>query len=104
MFATKKLTKERGEFLSTWYFRGGFAFLPWLWIANVLMFWRYRGNSDIIDSNVKRSGIAALVVFPALFIWYAVLYTQYPNSLLWIIRPGVPDQNGFFSDIVYNNL
>lgn len=105
MFATKKLTKERGEQISTWYFRGGFLLLPWLWLANVFMFWRYKHHSEIIASNVKWSGILAAVVFPMIIIWYVVLFTSFKDSKLWVIRPGVAGlQEGFWSSGIYENI
>ena len=102
MFATKKLTKEKGEKLSTWYFRLGFLMLPWLWVANVMMFHRYKQHSTIIANNVKWSMVCSAVVIPLVVIWYFVMLWGFPDSGLWVIRPGLTvRQNGMFSNAVY---
>ena len=102
MFVSGKLTKDKAENICKWYFRAGFVGLPWLWAANVMMFSLYRGESIPIAWYCRWSTIffaASVVIF---FVWYAILYTQFPDASFWVIYPnGNGKQQGYFSAAVY---
>lgn len=109
MFAGE-LTLEKAAKISRWYFIFGFFALPWLWAANVFMFWRYRydaaGNRiDAIARTVHASAVGFVIACIAFALWYALLYNLAPGSSLWIIRPGGSgNQAGLFSAEVYSNV
>lgn len=104
MLAGEPLTRERAERLSRIYFYAGFALLPWLWAANVALFWRHRAVSDEIKTNVHRSIVGA-IVGACVFIAYCItIHYCCPDAPIWVIRPGQSHrQAGFFSDAVYNS-
>jgi hypothetical protein len=104
MLATGPLTKAKAERLSMIYFYAGCLLLPWLWAANVALFWKHRNRSPAIATYVTRSAIGfgvACVAFVVLTVVIRVWGTQWP---IWIIRPGVEgEQQGMFSAAIYEN-
>ena len=104
MFA-EPLTRARAEKVAKYMFLCGFLGLPWLWFANCYMFVSIRKTNEVVHRYFNLS-LAGFIVSIVLFIaWYSVLFTQFPNSKLWVIRPhGDGFQPGMFSDSVYKDL
>eukprot|EP00111_Clytia_hemisphaerica_P012004 TCONS_00035290-protein len=68
--------------LSRIYFRGGFAFLPFLWFINTIWFFKvaffneqFEGQNEI-KKNVIRSGIGALVWIIGIAVWVVIYRTN----------------------------
>jgi len=102
MFA-EPLTRDRAEKVAKWFFIFGFLGLPWLWFANCYLFISIRKSNEVIARYVNYSAVGFLVSLFVFATWYTVLYTAFPNSALWVIKPNVKEfQPGMFSDSVYS--
>jgi len=79
---------ETQERVSKVLFLGGFAFLPWLWIANYLLFRPYlerRSTPPGVKRYARASLWLGLVGFTLLLFWYIFfLATRRPLGLGWL--------------------
>ena len=93
------MTTESAERTARGFFLAGFLFLPWLWFANVALFWEMRGENAVVDLWVQRSAAAfgtGCVVFAVAMV---VLYTVGQDWDYWIIKPnGDSNQRGMFAN------
>eukprot|EP00668_Euglena_longa_P040395 GGOE01053195.1.p2 GENE.GGOE01053195.1~~GGOE01053195.1.p2 ORF type:complete len:101 (-),score=36.79 GGOE01053195.1:332-634(-) len=94
------MTQESAERTAQGLFWGGFLFLPWLWFANVALFWDARDESDVVRRWVHRSATAFTVGCLLFAGFLALLYTVGQDWPFWIIKPnGDFDQKGLFSNV-----
>lgn len=97
-----KLTNEKKLYLCKWYFRAGFALLPFLWAVNAIWFIReafivppYEEQKQI-KRYVIYSGIGAILWTAALVAWIVTFQTQraawgeFGDSISYIIPVGIP--------------
>ncbi|XP_044017774.1 gamma-secretase subunit PEN-2 [Aphidius gifuensis] len=97
-----KMTNEKKLYLCRWYFRTGFALLPFLWAVNSVWFFKeafvvpaYEEQKEI-KKYVVKSAIGAILCFSILFAWVVIFQTQraawgeFGDSLSYIIPEGIP--------------
>ncbi|KAL2722592.1 gamma-secretase subunit pen-2 isoform X1 [Vespula squamosa] len=97
-----KLTNERKLYLCRWYFRAGFALLPFLWAVNAIWFIReafivppYEEQKQI-KKYVIFSGIGAILWMVILVSWIVTFQTQraawgeFADHISYIIPVGIP--------------
>ncbi|XP_044739366.1 gamma-secretase subunit pen-2 [Chrysoperla carnea] len=97
-----KLPGERKLYLCQWYFKAGFAFLPFLWAVNFLWFFSEAFRKPVYDEQkqikkyVVLSGIGTLIWFIILTSWIIVFQThrvawgEFADYLSFIIPLGEP--------------
>eukprot|EP00659_Diplonema_papillatum_P010952 gene10952-16843_t len=81
------LKKETAETLARRQFYGGFFFLPWLWMSNYFFFWEIQKENEEIRKYCRWSLICFIVSCFVAIVWWVCMYTLYPDSSLWIIKP-----------------
>ncbi|XP_015517602.1 gamma-secretase subunit pen-2 [Neodiprion pinetum] len=97
-----KMSNERKLHLCKWYFRGGFALLPFLWAVNAVWFAQEAFTVPQYDEQkqIRRyvifSGLGAFVWFAGLLAWIITFQThratwgEFGDSISWIIPTGIP--------------
>ncbi|XP_065346090.1 gamma-secretase subunit pen-2 [Cloeon dipterum] len=97
-----KLKDDQKLDLCKWYFRGGFAFLPFLWAINaVWFFWEaFRRNpfeeQKLIRRYVILSAIGAVIWAAGLTTWIIIFQTkraewgEFADSISFMIPQGIP--------------
>lgn len=97
-----KTSNEEKVRLSSIYFKGGFAFVPFLWVVNTVWFFRdaflkesFEGQTEI-KKNIIRSALGALVWIIGLTVWIVIYQTnrsewgELGDKLSFIIPLGEP--------------
>ncbi|XP_014467936.1 PREDICTED: gamma-secretase subunit pen-2 [Dinoponera quadriceps] len=97
-----KVPNERKLYLCKWYFRVGFALLPFLWAVNAIWFWKeafvepsYEEQKQI-KKYVILSAIGAAIWATALLAWTITFQTQraawgeFADAISYIIPTGIP--------------
>ncbi|XP_066582724.1 gamma-secretase subunit pen-2 [Prorops nasuta] len=97
-----RVSKEKKLSLCKWYFRGGFALLPFLWAINAIWFFKdaflepcYEEQKQI-KKYVIYSGIGATIWAVILIAWVVTFQTQraawgeFADSISYIIPAGIP--------------
>lgn len=97
-----KVPNEKKLYLCKWYFRGGFALLPFLWLVNAVWFAR---EAFVVPAYEEQSQIKKYVIFSAIgaAIWTAALTTwiiifqtqraewgEFADTISYIIPAGIP--------------
>ncbi|KAF7396413.1 gamma-secretase subunit pen-2 isoform X1 [Vespula maculifrons] len=97
-----KLTNEKKLHLCKWYFRVGFAFLPFLWTVNAIWFIR---EAFIVPPYEEQKQIKKYVIFSAIgaIIWMIILVTwviifqtqraawgEFADNISYIFPLGIP--------------
>ncbi|XP_078050587.1 presenilin enhancer, gamma-secretase subunit [Augochlora pura] len=97
-----KISNDEKLHLCKWYFRAGFAFLPFLWIVNAIWFAQeaftvpHYEEQKQIKRYVIFSAIGATIWTTALLAWIIVFQTQrsewgaFADSISYIIPTGIP--------------
>lgn len=97
-----KIPNEKKLYLCKWYFRGGFALLPFLWTVNAVWFAReafivpHYEEQKQIKRYVIYSAIGATVWTAALLAWIITFQTQraawgeFGDAISYIIPTGIP--------------
>ncbi|XP_063230046.1 gamma-secretase subunit pen-2 [Bacillus rossius redtenbacheri] len=97
-----KMKNDRKLYLCRWYFRAGFACLPFLWFVNTLWFFSeaFRKPTFEEQSSIKKyvvlSGVGAAVWLAALVAWTVVFQThrvawgETADYMSFIIPSGIP--------------
>ncbi|KAG7214124.1 hypothetical protein KM043_001479 [Ampulex compressa] len=97
-----KISNEKKLYLCKWYFRGGFALLPFLWAINAIWFSKeafsvpHYEEQKQIRRYVIFSGIGAVLWTAALLAWIIIFQTQraawgeYADAISYIIPAGIP--------------
>ncbi|XP_034234913.1 gamma-secretase subunit pen-2-like [Thrips palmi] len=97
-----KVKDDRKLELSRWYFRGGWAFLPFLWAVNFVWFYKdaFKRPPFEEQSQIRKyviySGIGALIWSIALITWniifqkYRVEWGDLGDELTFLIPSGSP--------------
>ncbi|EFN82028.1 gamma-secretase subunit pen-2 isoform X2 [Harpegnathos saltator] len=97
-----KVPNERKLYLCRWYFRAGFALLPFLWAVNVIWFWKEAFTKPLYEEQkqIKKyviiSAIGATVWAIALLAWIITFQTQraawgeFGDAISYIIPTGIP--------------
>ncbi|KAK6633947.1 Gamma-secretase subunit pen-2 [Polyplax serrata] len=97
-----KVKDDQKLYLCRWYYRAGFAFLPFLWCVNAVWFFQeafkkppYETQKEI-KKYVIFSAIGAAVWFIALTIWIIIFQTnradwgEMADRISFIIPTGIP--------------
>ncbi|XP_008545243.1 gamma-secretase subunit pen-2 [Microplitis demolitor] len=97
-----KMPHDKKLHLCKWYFRVGFAALPFVWAVNTIWFFReaflapHYDEQKQIRKYVIFSGIGALIWAAVLLSWVIVFQTQraawgeFADSISYIIPEGIP--------------
>ncbi|XP_015588784.1 gamma-secretase subunit pen-2 [Cephus cinctus] len=97
-----KVPNEKKLNLCRWYFRAGFALLPFLWTVNAIWFAKeafvapHYEEQKQIKKYVIFSGIGAVLWTIALLAWIITFQTQraawgeFADSISYIIPSGIP--------------
>ncbi|XP_029040265.1 gamma-secretase subunit pen-2 [Osmia bicornis bicornis] len=97
-----KIPNDRKLYLCKWYFRAGFALLPFLWAVNAIWFVKeaffvqqYEEQKQI-KKYVIFSAVGATIWSAALIAWIIIFQTQraawgeVADSISYIIPAGIP--------------
>ncbi|EFN62585.1 Gamma-secretase subunit pen-2 [Camponotus floridanus] len=97
-----KVSNEKKLHLCKWYFRGGFALLPFLWAVNAIWFSKeafvaspYEEQKQI-KKYVIFSAVGATIWTAALLAWIITFQTQravwgdFADAISYIIPTGIP--------------
>ncbi|XP_063989663.1 gamma-secretase subunit PEN-2 [Diachasmimorpha longicaudata] len=97
-----KTPNDKKLHLCKWYFRGGFALLPFLWMVNTIWFFKEAflvpqyEEQRTIRKYVILSGIGALFWSAILLTWIITFQTHraawghFGDSISYIIPEGIP--------------
>ncbi|XP_018344686.1 PREDICTED: gamma-secretase subunit pen-2 [Trachymyrmex septentrionalis] len=97
-----KIPNEKKLYLCKWYFRAGFALLPFLWAVNAVWFSKEAFIAPPYEEQkqIKRyvifSAIGAVIWTAALLAWIIIFQTQravwgeFADSISYIIPTGIP--------------
>ncbi|XP_011311850.1 gamma-secretase subunit pen-2 [Fopius arisanus] len=97
-----KMPNDKKLYLCKWYFRGGFALLPFLWAVNAIWFFKeafirpHYEEQKTIRKYVILSGVGALFWIAILVAWIITFQTQraawgeFGDSISYIIPEGMP--------------
>src|SRR3989338_9670512 len=88
--------------ISRLYFWVGFFFLPWLWLANVVMLLQYRNRPHVPPEIIlyRNSSAICFCIASTIFALYVILArTALIDLVPWIIKPGISAwrQGGLFN-------
>ncbi|RLU16532.1 hypothetical protein DMN91_010600 [Ooceraea biroi] len=97
-----KISNEKKLYLCKWYFRAGFALLPFLWAVNAIWFLKeafvvppYEEQKQI-KRYVIFSAIGAIAWTAALITWIIIFQTyraawgEFADAISYIIPTGIP--------------
>ncbi|XP_076278699.1 presenilin enhancer, gamma-secretase subunit [Lasioglossum baleicum] len=97
-----KISNDKKLYLCKWYFRAGFAFLPFLWAINAIWFATEAFTAPHYEEQkqIKRyvifSAIGAAIWTAVLLAWVITFQTQrtawgeFADSISYIIPTGIP--------------
>jgi len=97
-----KTTNERKLYLCRWYFRAGFALLPFLWAVNTVWFFNegFRKPEYDEQKQIKRyvvySGIGTIIWSIIIITWVVIFqinrarWGEFADNISFIIPLGTP--------------
>ncbi|XP_034187137.1 presenilin enhancer, gamma-secretase subunit isoform X2 [Osmia lignaria lignaria] len=91
-----KIPNDRKLYLCKWYFRAGFALLPFLWAVNAIWFVKEAFLVQQYEEQKQIKKFGATIWSAALIAWIIIFQTQraawgeVADSISYIIPAGIP--------------